>query len=239
MSEIAVLLMKNRLKLTYLVFFLTVNQAFAQDVFVDQRDNQEYSTVIISGTMWMRENLNFNTELSLPSGPQQEINPNLRGRYYHLEEFCCVCPEGWRLPGVEDWLNYFSFMLKSVDSLAPLKFMGMENHFAIDGYSDKLDLFGSDNPLKLTGTGRVEGGKYKIPEDYADYWTEDPPEWAHELPPSKLGHTHVLNIVYDGKTHIHIRNHSFTNIHSHEHNLNPNREKKLRMFMVRCVKSVD
>lgn len=218
---------------------VTISGENIKDVLIDDRDNKKYGTVVISGTQWMTENLDYLTELSMPSDPQASVNPQINGRYYHIEETCCVCPTGWRLPEVEDWLSYFTYMLKSVDSLAPLKFLGLEDHFAIDGYSEKLDLFGDKNPLRLSPTGRVEGGKYITPGSFADYWTSDPPEWNHKLPETNKDHTHTLAIVYEGKTHIHIRKNSFTNIHSHEHHLNTKREKKLRMFMVRCVKSVE
>ena len=230
--------MKSHFLLTYLSQLLLIYPTIGQDVFIDSRDKKEYETVTISGTRWMTGNLNFETELSLSSVSQQDKNEKLNGRYYHIEEICCVCPDGWRLPGAEDWLNYFSYLIKSVDSLAPLKFLADNNHFAINGYSERFNIFDDKNPLKLTPTGRVEGGKYKIPENYADYWTEDPPEWNHDLPPSSANHTHTLSTVYEGKTHIHIRKDSFTNIHSHEHHLNPSKKKKLRMFMVRCVKTV-
>jgi len=231
--------MKPQFLLIFLSLFFAIYPTFGQEVFIDSRDKKEYKTVTISGIKWMTENLDFETELSLSSDPQHQTNTRLSGRYYHLDEICCVCPDGWRLPGVEDWLSFFSYSLKSVDSLAPLKFIGNENHFAIDGYSENLNVFDDTNPLKLTPTGRVEGGKYNVQENYADYWTLDPPKWNHDLPPSTSNHAHVLSTVYEGKTHIHIRNKSFTNIHSHKHHLNPKKKGKLRMFMIRCVKTVD
>jgi hypothetical protein len=52
-------------------------------------------------------------------------------------------------------------------------------------------------------------------------------------------HVHIMPGVIKGKTHIHIRPDSFTNIHAHDHHLKPKQEKKLRRFMVRCVKATD
>lgn len=228
--------MRLRFLVYSFLFVLVAQNTLAQDVFVDPRDHQKYSVVRIRGNEWMAENLNFETPLSVSSEPQQEKNPKLTGRYYHLEEICCVCPDGWRLPDLEDWLNYFSFMVKSVDSLAPLKYMGDERSLGIGGYNEKVNLFADDNPLQLTGTGMVEGKKFINPENIANYWTLDPPEWSHDLDHSKQDHIHVLPLVYDGKTHIHIRNNGFSNIHSHDHHLNPKNKKKLRKFMVRCVR---
>ena len=78
-------------------------------------------------------------------------------------------------------------------------------------------VFKKGNPLNLNPTGRIDGGKFNVPDVYADYFTTDSKE------------------TFKGKSHIHIMN-IYTTVHSHEHNLQPEKENELRKFMVRCVK---
>jgi hypothetical protein len=102
--------------------------------------------------------------------------------------------------------------------------------------NDSIDLFGEQNPINLMSNGRVEGGEYFFYEDMADYWVKDPPNFNTGDRNNRPGLVHVLPKVYDGTTHIHIRSKVLTNIHSHKHHLDPKKERKLRKFMVRCVK---
>ena len=84
-------------------------------------------------------------------------------------------------------------------------------------YEKRIDLFKQGNPLSLNPTGRIDGGKFNIPDFYADYFTTDSKE------------------TFKGKSHIHIMN-MYTTIHSHQHNLQEEKEDELRKFAVRCVK---
>ena len=214
--------------------------SLAQTTLVDDRDNRTYPLVQINGTTWMAGNLEVDTELSYPLSPEQQSKaPALRGRYYHVSELGTICPAGWELPDTEDWLGYFEHLVGSGDSDVTLKFVGDVKHFMIDGYYPGIDLFEKDNPLNLLPTGRTEGDEFFLPDDYADYWTMDPPSYESEgKKHSGPDHVHVMPEVVPGKTHIHIRQNSFTNIHSHKHHLDPGKEKQLRRFMVRCVKIV-
>ena len=211
---------------------------FGQNTLVDDRDNKSYQIVEINGTLWMADNLDFETGLSSAvTSDQKTLLPLLSGRYYHLTELKSVCPIGWELPDTEDWLGYFEYPVEINDAELILRFIGYASHFVIDGYDQKIDLFERGNPLNLVPTGRLEGENFYMPDDYADFWITDPPTYTtagkkHE----GFGHVHVMPMVIEGKTHIHMRKNGFTNIHSHEHHLNPNKEKKLRRFMIRCVR---
>jgi hypothetical protein len=86
-------------------------------------------------------------------------------------------------------------------------------------YEKRIDLFKKGNSLDLNPTGRIEGGKFNfnITTFNADYFTTDTKE------------------TFKGKSHIHIMN-PYTTIHSHEHNLQTDKEEELRKFKIRCVK---
>ena len=168
--------------------------------------------------------------------PQQLKQPNLQGRYYHVNELATVCPCDWRLPDPEDWINYFDYLAKATVDSTQVQLSTDKSHIAFHEYSDDIDLFAPESPLQLIPTGRFEGGEFILPKDYADYWTHDPPNFGPGDRNERPGVVIVIPEVEDGKTHIHMRQKGFTNIHSHKHHLDPDKEKKLRKFMVRCVK---
>ena len=130
------------------------------------------------------------------------------------------CPTGWRLPDTKDWIDYFNFLVKESPKKVKLKTVALEDenyYFGFVNYEKRIDLFKKGNPLHLNPTGRIEGGKFNRPDMYADYFTTDSKE------------------TFKGKSHIHIMN-AYTTVHSHEHNLQADKEDELRKFMVRCVK---
>ncbi len=171
----------------------------------------------------MLDNLDYDANNSVALSEEQKTNFkkfNLHGRYYHFINADSVCPGGWRLPDTQDWIDYFNFLVKENPKRVKLKMIALEDenyYFSFVNYEKRIDLFEEGNPLALNPTGRIEGGKFNVPDVYADYFTTD----------SKA--------TFRGKSHIHIMN-IYTTIHSHEHNLQPEKEDELRKFMVRCVK---
>ena len=213
--------------------------ATAQEQLVDCRDQQVYWTVEIKGTLWMTQNLNLETRLSTGLSQEQLAeHPDLTGRYYHVFEVDTICPCGWRLPDAEDWINYFDYLATNYSDSGQIKLSVDDAHVAFMGYHESFDLFGQHNPIQLGSNGRVEGDQFYFYPDMADYWTKDPPNFNEGSRNNRPGLVHVIPDVHDGTTHIHLRADGFTNIHSHQHHLNPKKEKKLRKFMVRCVKAV-
>lgn len=205
------------------------------DTLLDIRDNKTYHTKEINSTFWMIDNLDFVTDLSFDIPPVNK-DLQLNGRYYYLSELDSVCPVEWQLPDPEDWLNYFEHLAKMNDMV--LEFTGEWSNFTFSGYKGKVNLFADDSPLHLGPTGRYEGSLFNTPNDYADYWTRDAPTYQTVNSKEHGGsdHVHIMSGLVKGKTHIHIRPNSFTNVHSHDHHLNPKKEKKMRRFMVRCIK---
>ncbi len=225
-------------KLATIYLLLGPLVGFGQSELIDCRDSLSYKVVEIQGTLWMAENLIFESDRSSPLSPEQEEQqPNLSGRFYHVDEIDSICPCGWKLPDAEDWIDYFSYLSNAVDQQTKLSVDKV--HIAFLEYESHLDIFSANpdsNPLNLVPTGRWEGGQYYLPGNYADYWTLDPPNFGEGDRNTRSGLVHVIPEVYEGKTHIHLRQNGFTNIHSHKHHLDPKKEKKLRKFMVRCVK---
>jgi uncharacterized protein (TIGR02145 family) len=224
------------------MIFISPSFCFGQtETLIDVRDNKIYQTSEINGTVWMLDNLDFVTKQSYEPTTEQKNTYNIKGRYYHLSEIDSVCPIGWQLPDPDDWLGYFELLAKQHDPKVDIEFTGNVMNFTISGYKDEIDIYGKDNPLYLAPTGRYEGTAYNRPNDYSDYWTFDAPTYQTMRDKIHTGedHVHIMSGAIKGKTHTHIRPASFTNIHTHDHHLKPNQEKKLRRFMVRCVKTTD
>ena len=204
-----------------LIFLLSILPCYGQDdILIDVRDGKSYPVININGTIWMLDNLNLETALSTGLSQLYIDRYNLRGRYYHMSELDSVCPTGWRLPDVQDWIDYYDFMVSTQYSEVSLAIDSMTKpvHYTISNYSETIDLFANTNLLNLKATGRIEGNVQNIPNDYADYWTLDD------------------NEEFKGRTHIHIMN-PWTTIHSHKNHLRPKKVEELRKFMVRCVKT--
>ncbi|MBI9052955.1 MAG: hypothetical protein JEY96_04010 [Bacteroidales bacterium] len=71
--------------------------------FTDSRDNKEYGFVEIDGNTWMSENLNFDF------GENSECRDNIKsdcklfGHMYNIEVVNGGCPDGWKIPSMEEW----------------------------------------------------------------------------------------------------------------------------------------
>ena len=217
--------MKNLTKLCSIIFMFTSNVfCWAQiDTLTDLRDGKKYRTKTISNTTWMIDNLDYEAKNSVGLTEEQKLKYkafNLNGRFYHFERIDSVCPNGWRIPITPDWIDYFNFLVKESPRKVKLetKELTEENYyFSFLNYEKRIDLFKKENPLNLKPTGRIEGGKFNFSDVFADYFTSDSKE------------------TFKGRSHIHIMN-VYTTIHSHEHNMQPDKEEELRKFMVRCVK---
>ncbi|HEY5822830.1 MAG TPA: FISUMP domain-containing protein [Cyclobacteriaceae bacterium] len=209
--------------LIVIIRFQSLYAQFPTDRLIDVRDGKEYRIKTINNTTWMLDNLDYESKNSVGLTEEQQSNfknVNLHGRYYHFTNIDSVCPTGWRIPNTQDWIDYFNFLVKESPKKIKLEMVALEDenyYFSFLNYEKRIDLFKIGNPLNLNPTGRIEGGKFNVPTMYADYYTTDSKE------------------TFKGKSHIHIMN-AYTTVHSHEHNLQLDKEEELRKFMVRCAK---
>ena len=77
-----------------LLFLIFAFGLATQGSFIDSRDQQQYTLLTIGSQQWLKENLRF-----VPSGKGIRSS----GGYYSASELKSVCPEGFRIPSVEEW----------------------------------------------------------------------------------------------------------------------------------------
>lgn len=86
--------------------------------FTDARDGRVYKTIDIWGQTWMAENLDYRDSVA---NPELEGNRwcydneadqcDTYGSFYSCELSSQVCPAGWRLPSISDWMNLYNFIV--------------------------------------------------------------------------------------------------------------------------------
>ena len=91
--------MKKRI-LYFVCFSLLGLIAHSQSIFnyetiTDERDSKTYRTIELNNTVWLAENMKYQTTHS----ENHELNNiELDGYYYPMEEIDEVCPIGFRIP---------------------------------------------------------------------------------------------------------------------------------------------
>ena len=94
---------------SFLIYFTGISCLAAQDAetrkylyMVDQRDQQTYRIIQIGDQVWMADNLNYYTDNSFCYLEDTNLC-RYYGRLYKLKAALSACPEGWHLPGDDEW----------------------------------------------------------------------------------------------------------------------------------------
>lgn len=136
--------------------------------FIDSRDNQKYTYIIIDEVKWMAENLRFDMPNSLIYSDMVE-NLDVYGRLYNWEEAICACPTGWRLPSDDDWKKLESYIGIGNSMTDSIGWRGKPYGNLLKG---KLDEFGK-NSLQMNtaeiGFNALAGGVAYEDNQFANY----------------------------------------------------------------------
>lgn len=183
-------------------------------LFTDNRDGQQYKTIVIAGKNWFRENLRYQTSQSFCPNFNKDSSACKDGNYYSNGELNTICPQGWHVATIREWESYISvFMKNNGINNGVLKYDSsryLKNNFGI--HLEGGVLF-KDTLLNLLPVGWVEGIK-PVKNGGLTLWVVD-------------------TETKDDKYHFHISKEGMVK-HSHEHHI-IDKPKKIRKFTVRCV----
>ena len=189
------------------LFYLVLLSIFplianSQNELLDERDGKRYNIAALGDLYWMTEDLLYSQEQSICMDNCDSI------RFYHFNSLASVCPEGWRLPSMDEW-NLFTESFKGVEKVRMME----ENKklYRVD-FLNQFNLF-KENKLNIKPMGRIEGGQLET-GPFIDYWT--------------------TNDVTDDRFHMHFTPYSIVG-HAHKHHLKENKPEELRLFPIRCV----
>lgn len=138
----------------------------------DSRDGKVYKTIQIGETIWMAENLNYEFEDGAQSwcNKNEEENCEKYGRLYTLSAAKTACPDGWRLPSLEEW---------------PEKGNGGYDAFidyAAVGWGRGADKYGF--AILPAGEYLAEYKEFYEPGSFAHFWTSTIDALNHNCPKS-------------------------------------------------------
>ena len=171
-------------------------------MFVDERDHTSYTFTQLGHLFWMTENLRYDAKGSTCLQDCDQI------RFYDYQNLQGVCPEGWRLPTMEEW-DLFTDSFEGVQKAKMME--NNKKNYRVD-FLDQYNLFDA-NVLHIQNYGRMEGGKVGK-GNFIDYWT--------------------TNQSTDDRFHMHITPYSITG-HTHKHHLKTSKPEEYRLFPIRCV----
>lgn len=182
------------------------------NTFTDSRDGSTYQLVELNGKLWFGENLRLITPGSFFQSVEEAEAHG--GNYYPYHEQPNLCPKGWKIASVDDWGDYFEYLIdvmdKNIEVKRTFKETGRKKYYSYY-IEDDVSIMEHDI-LNVEGTFGVE--KNKILKFGPTFWSVNP---------------HLEDL----KFHAHFGIKGLA-IHTHKHHITARWQKK-RRFAVRCV----
>ena len=159
---------------------------YATDTFTDERDHKTYYIVRVGNTEWFCSNLAYQ-EYGVPY-MNTAVTGDVFGQFYNWEEAALACPEGWRLPEEQDWID-LAKEFEPAGSFSPgITLPGIAGHMLsmaiLNGEKDSLWEFWpkvkvtNEKSLNVIPSGYTyqDGDSFKFKDfgDKAVFWTGTP-----------------------------------------------------------------
>lgn len=184
--------MKKKINFSIIILFIITafcSFAFGQvtESFTDPRDGKVYKTVKINDQVWMAENLAFKIEGESWTYDEVKDYAETHGYLYNWSAATKACPDGWRLPSMQDWWYLSNFLGGDEVSGGKLKETGTD--------SWKGPNTGATNSSGFTAlpSGRNGDKNMELLGTMAYFWTnvddDDLTSWCAELSSSSVGLT--------------------------------------------------
>ena len=149
------------------------NDNSTPEAFTDPRDGQTYETVEIGNQVWFAENLNYETENSWCYNNDPD-NGDTYGRLYTWEAALNACPDGWHLPGDEEWKTLEINLGMTQNQANITAYRGTdqgEQMKSVSGWSDSGNGTNSSGFNALPGGLRHKDGSFGYEGRGALWWT--------------------------------------------------------------------
>lgn len=152
-------------------------------VIEDERDGKEYPVTEIGDSEWFAKNLAYEGS-GLPYVSCNAMT-DVFGMYYTWEEARNACPEGWRLPGKEDWDNLATSLGAGNASEGSLDYMNIAGDLMVNAYFNGTRLWEYWPAVNITNkagfsalpTGLAtissQGASFGNVLSYAAWWTDE------------------------------------------------------------------
>jgi uncharacterized protein (TIGR02145 family) len=153
--------------------------------FIDPRDGQTYLITKLGNVSWFNRNLNYEMEESFYFKNKDQASIRKEGKMYTFEAAQNACPEGWRIPTLEDWEERLSCL-----------------GFAVERHGIGMQYIGDGSPVSklsipIIGTGYIDPitGKADFFDSninkLVEFWTSSTSE--------KDGKTEYGNVTFEMK----------------------------------------
>ncbi len=164
--------------------------------FTDARDGQTYRWVRIGDQIWMAENLAFAGSDSW-CYDNSVRNCRIYGRLYTWEAALTACPEGWELPGDEDWKQLEVFLGMSETEANERYIRGEDISHMLKAAGTELWISSPDQVRDELGFSVLPGGTRQPDGIFYDlgtqaaFWTADEyysmTAWSREIADHRRG----------------------------------------------------
>lgn len=141
----------------------------------DPLTGEEYPLVTINGLTWMGKNYAFYDDENEECAYYDDDDANAKyGCLYSWEGAQDMCPEGWRLPTLEEWKS----LCESLGGFGELSYTKNSRSWdqkgdPIEAYNQLIEDGASGLNLILGGGYSSEADEYQDMDTYGAYWTAD------------------------------------------------------------------